>query len=188
MSVIVDNAQWAELQQNDFGSRTCAALAFWPELKRAFVDLAEHEPVKSRVKLNTTEEDPYSLTVSAGLFDLKFAADVLSDTIFYAFTSATLKRVMPRETAIFYYGAIKLTRGPWGVIDNPGPGVHKVFADDPQSVQYLPLADTVARSSLEKLLSGYPAIAALEEDAAAKAKAQEEAARKEAKRDSAGSE
>jgi hypothetical protein len=188
MSVAVDNAQWIEAQQKDFDARIGAALAFWPELKRAFVDLAEQEPVKSRVKVNTAEEDPYLLTVSAGLFDLKFAVDVLSDMVFYAFTSAALKRVIPRESAIFYHGHLKLTRGPWGVIDNPGPDVHKVFADDPQSVQYLSLADRVARASLEKLLGGYPAIAALEEAAVAKAKAQEEAAKKEARRDRPGSE
>jgi hypothetical protein len=182
MSAVVDNAQWIEARQQDFASRTGAALAFWPELKRAFVELAAQEPLQSRVKVSAAEDDPYVLTVSAGLFDLKFAVDVLSDTVFYAFTSATLKRVIPRESAIFYYGSIILTRGPWGVIDNPGPGVHKVFADDPQSVQYVSLADMVARGSVEKLLSGYPAIAALADDAAAKAKAQEEAAKKEANR------
>jgi hypothetical protein len=188
MSVIVDNAEWVEARQKDFQARTGAVLAFWPELKRAFLDLAAAEPFQSRVKVEAADEDPYLLIVSAGLFDLKFAADVLSDTVFYAFTSATLKRVIPRDTAIFHHGAIKLTRGPWGVIDNPGPDVHKVFADDPQSVQYLSLADQIARSSLEKLLGGYPSIAALDEAVAAAAKAKEEAAKKEEKRDRAGSE
>ena len=187
MSVAVDNAQWIEARQQDFASRTGAALAFWPELKRVFVELTAQEPLQSRVKVNTAEDDPYLLTVTAGLIDLKFAVDFFSDTVFYAFTSATLKRVIPRESAIFHYGSIRLTRGPWGVIDNPGPDVHKVFADDPQSVQYFSLADRIARGSLEKLLSGYPAIAALAEDAAAKVKVQEDAAKKEAKRDGSGS-
>jgi hypothetical protein len=187
MSIIVDNAKWAELQQKCFAERTGAALAFWPELKRAFLDLAGHEPVKSSVKVNVADEDPCLLVVSAGLFDLKFATDNLSDTIFYAFTSAQLKRILPTETAIFHYGQIKLTRGAWGVIDNPGEDVPKLFVDDPQSVQYLSLADQVARWGVEQLLGGYPSILGLEEAAADAADAREQAARKEAKHDSARS-
>jgi hypothetical protein len=178
MSATVDNAQWIDAQQKDFQARTGAALAFWPELKRALLDLAEDEPVNSRVDLNAPAEEPYLVIISAGLFELKFAADVLSDTIFYAFTSPTLKRVVPRDSAIFHYGQIRLTRGPWGVIDNPGAEVHKVFIDDPQSVQYLSLADQVARWGLEQLLGGYPRITALEESAV---KAQDETAKKETK-------
>jgi hypothetical protein len=188
MSVIVDNAQWIEAQQREFSARTGAALAFLPELKRAFLDLAGQEPFESRVTVNAAEEDPYMLTVSAGLFDLKFAADVLSDTIFYAFTSATLKRLIPTESAIFHYGQLKLTRGPWGVIDNIGPDVPKVFVDDPQIVQYLSLADQVARWSLEQLMGGYPSMLDLEEAAAEAEAGKEEAAKKEAKHDSAGRE
>jgi hypothetical protein len=82
MSVLVDNAQWIEAQQKQFEARTGAALAFLPELKRAFVDLAGSEPFQSRVKVNVAEEDPSLLTVSAGLFDIKFAVDVFSDTVF----------------------------------------------------------------------------------------------------------
>jgi len=180
MSTVVENAQWIEAQQKEFEARTGAALAFLPELKRAFLDLAEQEPARSRVKVHAAEEDPYLLTVCAGLFDLKFAVDIFSDTVFYSFTSATLKRVMPRESAIFHYGQLKLTRGYWGIIDSPGPEVFKTFVDDPQSVQYLPLADQVARWGLEQLFGGYPSVVALE-DAALKAK-------KEARRDGAGSE
>jgi hypothetical protein len=51
-------------------------------------------------------------------------------------------------------------------------------------VQYLSLADLVARSSLEKLLGGYASIAALGDAATAAAKVKEEAAKKEARRDS----
>jgi hypothetical protein len=185
MSVPSSNANWLEEQRAQFNTPR-AVLAFWPELKRALLELVEQEPLKSRVTVNTAEEDPYLTTVSAGVFELKFAADVLSDTVFYAFTSATLKRVIPRDTAIFHHGVLKLTRGPWGVIDNTGEEVHRVFADDPQSVHYLPLADQVARWSLEQLLGGYPSIVALEESAAAAARAKEEAAQKEAKRGVAG--
>jgi hypothetical protein len=176
MSAAVDTARWIEAQQAEFQSRTGAALAFWPELKRALLDLAEHEPVNSRVSLNAPTDEPYVVIISAGIFDLKFAADVLSDTVFYAFTSPTLKRVIPRDSAIFHHGQLKLTRGYWGVIDGPGAGVHKVFVDAPQSVQYLPLADQVARWGLEQLLGGYPRIAALEESAV---RLQAEAAKKE---------
>jgi hypothetical protein len=183
MSPVVDNAQWIEAQQKDFQARTGAALAFWPELKRALLDLAEDEPVSSRVSLNASADEPYVFIISAGIFELKFAADVLSDTIFYAFTSPTLKRVMPRESAIFHHGQLKLTRGPWGVIDNHGAEVHKVFIDDPQSVQYLSLADQVARWGLEQLLGGYPKIAALQEPVV---KSQEESTKKETKDGSAG--
>ena len=185
MSVVPDNAQWIKAQQTAFQARTGAAIAFWPELKRAFVDLAEHEPVKGHVRVNVAEEDPCLLTVTAGLFDLKFATDNLSDTVFYSFTSAQLKRLIPTESAIFHYGQMKLTRGPWGVIDNPGEDVPKVFVDDPQSVQYLSLADQVARWSLEQLLGGYPSILGLEEAATIAEEAREKAAKKEAKRDTA---
>jgi hypothetical protein len=184
MSVVVDNTRWIEAQQAEFSARTGAALAFLPELKRAFLDLTGREPFQGRVEENAADEDPYLLTVSAGLFDLKFAVDVMSDTVFYAFTSATLKRVMCRESAIFHHGALKLTRGAWGIIDNPGADVHRVFAADPQGVQYLPLADEVARWSLEQLLGGYPRVVALEDAVRAK----KEAATKEAKHDSAGRE
>ena len=47
------------------------------------------------------------LTLSAGLFDLKLACDPLSDIVFYAFTSSSLKRLIPRESAIFYRWATK---------------------------------------------------------------------------------
>jgi hypothetical protein len=184
MSVTLDNGQWVEEQQAEFKARTGAGLAFLPELKRALLELAEHEPFLSRVRVNAAEEDPYLVSVCAGLFELKFAVDVLSDTVFYAFTSATLKRVIPTDSAIFHYGQMKLTRGYWGVIDGPGEEVHTVFIDDPQGVQYSPLADRVARWSLERLMGGYAAIQALEEAASAAAEAKEEAAKKEAKRDS----
>jgi hypothetical protein len=185
MSTVAGNEQWIEMQQKEFEARTGAALALLPELKRAFLDLAEHEPAKSRVTVHVADEDPYLLTVRAGVFDLKFAADIFSDTVFYSFTSATLKRVIPRDSAIFHHGQLKLTRGPWGVIDNPGPDVSKVFADDPQGVQYFSLADRVARWGLEQLFGGYSSIVALEE---AVAKTKEAAVEKEARRDSAGSE
>ena len=45
--------------------------------------------------------------VSAGLFDLKLAADALSDTVFYAFTSTTLKKLIPTESAIYLLRAIE---------------------------------------------------------------------------------
>jgi hypothetical protein len=188
MSAVADNTPWIEAQQKEFSARTGAGLAFLPELKRAFLDLVEHEPFQGRVEVNAAEEDPYLLTVSAGLFDLKFAVDVLSDTVFYAFTSATLKRLIPTESAIFHYGQLKLTRGPWGVIDNIGPDVPKVFVAAPQSVQDFPLADQVARWSLEQLMGGYPSVLNLEEAAAEAEEGKEEAAKKEAKHDSAGRE
>jgi hypothetical protein len=96
--------------------------------------------------------------------------------------------VVPRESAIFHHGSLRLTRGYWGVVDGPGPDIYKTFVDDPQSVQYLALADQVARWSLEQLLGGYASIVALDDAAAAAAKAKEEAAKKEARRDSARSE
>lgn len=180
MSAADANTQWAEFQQAAFLSRSGAALAFWPELKRALNELIEHEPFKGHVKIHTSEEYPYLLTVSAGLFDLKFAADVMSDIIFYAFTSAALKRIIPRDSAIFHRGVLRVSKGYWGLIDNVGPDVHKIFAENPEAVRHFSLADQVARYCLEKLLGGYPVIAELADDA----KAKEEAAKKEAKRDS----
>jgi hypothetical protein len=169
---------WITARQTDFAGRTGAAVAFWPELKRALLELIEEEPIRSRVQINVLPEEPNLLIVSAGLFELKFAADVLSDTIFYAFTSTLLKKLIPRESAIFHHGHLNLSRGPWGVIDNPGPEVHKTFVAEPDSVETFPLADQVARWSLEQLLGGYPKIAALE---AAVAQKKEAAAKKEAK-------
>ena|ERR1700728_972231 len=187
MSPIVDTEQWLEAQQKDLQDRTGAVLAFWPELKRALLDLADDEPVSSRVSLNASADEPYVFIISAGFFELKFAADVLSDTIFYAFTSPTLVEMMPRESAIFHHGMMKLTRGAWGVIDNHGDGVDKVFIDDPQSVQYLPLADQVARWGLEQLLGGYPRIAALEDAVVtAREESTKESAKKESKDGAAG--
>jgi hypothetical protein len=179
--VSIQDDQWIESRAVEFQARTGSAQSFLPELKRAFLDLTAHEPFLSRVKVNVAEEDPSLLTVNAGLFELKFAADFLSDTVFYAFASSTLKKLVPRESAIFHHGVLKLSKGPWGVMDNPGVDVHKTFIAEPQSVQYFPLADQVARWSLEQLLGGYPSIAALEESTIAAAKAREEAAKKEAK-------
>jgi hypothetical protein len=185
MSTNVDHSEWFLAKQQEFKFRPHAVLGFFPELKSVFLDLVEHEPFKGRVVVHVAEEDPYLLTVSAGLFDLKFAADVFGDIIFYSFTSALLKRVICRESAIFHYGQMKLKKTPWGVIDGPGEGVHKFFVEAPQSVQFFSLADQVARWGLEQLFGGYASIVALEE---AVAKTKEAAVEKEARRDSAGSE
>lgn len=178
MSFLLTNQQWAEARQKEFAERAGAVVAFWPELKRAFRDLVELEPAKSHVILAPQDDSPQLFTVTAGLFDLKLAADPLSDTVFYAFTSSTLKKLIPTESAIYHYGQLKLTRGIWGIIDSPGDEVHRVFAEDPQSVEHFPLADRFAQWALEQLLAGYPAITALEEAAAA----EEHAAGKNAQR------
>ncbi len=182
MSGLLTNTQWAEARQKDFAERTGAVLAFWPEMKRAFLELAALEPAKSHITLAPEDDDPQFFVISAGLFDLKLTADALTDTVFYAFTSSTLKKLIPTESAIYHYGQLKLTRGLWGVIDSTGDEVHQVFADDPQTVENFPLADRFAQWALDQLLGGYPAITALEEAAAEKAEAEEEAAKKEAKR------
>ena len=182
MTTLLTNAQWAEARQKEFAERTEAMKAFWPELKRAFLELCALEPAKSHVIVVPEDANPRVFALASGLFDLKLAADPLSDTVFYAFTSSTLKRLVPTESAIYHYGQLKVTRGPWGVIDGPGDEVHKVFADDPQSVEHFPLADRFAQWALDQLLSGYPAIVALEEAAAANAEAKEKATKKEAKR------
>ncbi len=181
MSASVANAEWVAAQQKSFAERTGAMLAFWPEFRSVLNELVEHEPAKGRIKIDSPDGEPYLLTLSAGLFDLKIAADALSDTIFYAFTSASLKKVIPRESAIFHHGQLKLTRGLWGVIDGPGTGIPKVFVDDPQGVKYFSLADRFARWCVEELLGGYAAISGLEDAAIAAAKAKEESAKKEAK-------
>lgn len=180
MSSLLTNAQWAEARQKDFAERTGAARAFWPEMKRAFLELAALEPAKSHIVVAPQDDEhPHLFMVSAGVFDLKLAIDPLSDTVFYAFTSSTLKKLVPTESAIYHYGQLKLARGLWGVIDSTGDEVHQVFADDPQTVENFPLADRFAQWALDQLLGGYPAITALEEAAAAKAEADEEAAKKE---------
>lgn len=181
MKVAVNNSEWLEAQQKSFAERSGAVLAFWPEFRRAISELVEQEPVKGRIAVSSKDGEPYLLTLSAGLFDLKIAADLLSDTLFYAFTSASLKRMIPRESAIFHNGQLKLSRGYWGVIDGPGVGIAKVFVDNPQGVEYFPLADRFAQWCVEGLLGGYSAIIAREESAIAEAKAKEEAAKKEAK-------
>lgn len=182
MSFLLTNQQWGDARQKEFAERAGAVAAFWPEMKRAFQELAELEPAKSHVIFAPEDENPHLFVLSAGLFDLKLAADPLSDTVFYAFTSKTLKKLLPTESAIYHYGQLKLSRGVWGVIDSPGDEVHQVFADDPQTVKDFPLADRFAQWALDTLLGGYPAIVALEEAASAKAEADEQAARKEAKR------
>ena len=180
MSGLLTNTQWAEAKQKEFVERTGAVRAFWPEMKRAFLELAALEPAKSHITLAPQDDNPHLFVLSAGLFDLKLAADALIDTVFYAFTSSTLKKLIPTESAIYHYGQLKLTRGLWGVIDSTGDEVHQVFADDPQTVEDFPLADRFAQWALDQLLGGYPAITALEEAAAAKAEVDEGAAKKEA--------
>ena len=182
MTVLLTNQQWAEARQKEFATRVGAVIDFWPDLKRAFRDLVEREPAKSHVILAPQEENPHLFVLTAGLFDLKLAADALSDTVFYAFTSSTLKKLIPSESAIYHYGQLKLTRGIWGIIDNPGDEVHKIFAEDPQDVAAFPLADRFAQWALEQLLAGYPAIVALEEAAADKAAAEGHAAHNAAER------
>jgi hypothetical protein len=183
VSALLTNAQWAEARQKEFAARTGAVRAFWPELKRAFLDLAALEPAKSHIVVSPQDDEhPHLFVVSAGVFDLKLAADPLSDTIFYAFTSSTLKKLVPTESAIYHYGQLKVARGLWGIIDGPGDEVHQVFADDPQTVEQFPLAARFAQWALDQLLCGYPAITALDEAVAEKAEAEEEAAKKEAKR------
>lgn len=182
MNALLTNTQWAEARQKDFAERTNAVLAFWPELKRAFLDLAVLEPAKSHIVVSPQDdEQPHLFVISAGVFDLKLAADPLSDTVFYAFTSSSLKKLIPTETAIYHYGQVKLTRGLWGVVDGPGGEVHQIFADDPQTVKDFPLANRFAQWAIDQLLGGFPAITALEEGVAAKAEAEEQAAKKEAK-------
>jgi hypothetical protein len=175
VSAALANAEWAAAQQKSFAERIGAVMAFWPEFRSAINELVEQEPAKGRIRIESPEGEPYLLTLSAGLFDLKIAADGLSDTVFYAFTSAALKKVIPRESAIFHHGHLKLTRGPWGVIDGPGVGISKVFVDDPQGVQYVSLADRFARWCVEELLGGYATISGLEESVIAAAKAKKEA-------------
>lgn len=182
MSFLYTNQQWAEARQKEVAERPRAVAAFWPEMKRAFQELAALEPAKSHILVAPEDENPHLFVVSAGLFDLKLAADPLSDTVFYAYTSSTLKKLVPSDSAIYHYGQLRLARGIWGVIDSPGDEVHKIFADDPQTVKDFPLADRFAQWALDTLLGGYPAITALEEAAAAKAEADEQAARKEAQR------
>lgn len=182
MSKLLTNEQWAEARQKEFAKHSDAVLAFWPELKRAFLDLTALEPAKSHVIVAAEDVNPHIFMLTAGLFDLKLAADPLSDTVFYAFTSSTLKRLLPTESAIYHCGQLKLARGLWGVIDSAGDEVHNVFADDPQTVEHFPLADRFAQWALDLLLGGYPAITGFEEAAAAKAEAEGEAAEKEAKR------
>lgn len=182
MTFLLTNQKWAEARQKDFAERAGAVVAFWPELKRAFLDLTALEPAKSHVIVAPEGENPHLFVLTAGLFDLKLAADPLSDTVFYAFTSSTLKKLIPTESAIYHYGQLKLARGLWGIIDSPGDEVHQVFADDPQTVEQFPLADRFAQWALDQLLGGYPAIIALEEAAADKAEVEEHAAKKEANR------
>lgn len=182
MSFLLTNQQWAEARQKEFAERNGAIFTFWPELKTAFSGLVVKEPAASHVILASEGDNPNLLVLTAGLFDLKLAAEPLSDTVFYAFTSSTLKKLIPSESAIYHYGQLKLARGMWGVIDNPGDEVHRIFADDPQSVQDFPLADRFAQWALDQLLAGYPAIVALEEAAADKAAAEERAATQDSKR------
>jgi hypothetical protein len=179
MSTLQGTEQWLEEQQEEFANRTGAAVAFWPEFRSTVNQLLEEEPAKGRVAVYSSEEDPNLLTLSAGLFDLKLACDTLSDTVFYAFTSSTLKTLVPRESAIFSNGQLNLVRGYWGVIDSPGPDVAKVFADDPQTVEHFPLASRFAQWCIEQLLGGFKRISALEK--AAVARTNEGAAKKEAK-------
>lgn len=181
MSKLLTNEQWAEAREKEFAKHPGAVLAFWPEVKRAFLDLTALEPAKSHVIVAPDDASPHIFVLTAGLFDLKLAADPLSDTVFYAFTSSTLKRLLPTDSAIYHCGQLKLARGLWGVIDGPGNNVHKVFADDPQTVKQFPVADRFAQWALDLLLGGYPAIAGFEHAAVAK-KAGEEAAKKEARR------
>jgi len=182
MNKLLTNAQWAEARQKEFTKHPGAVLAFWPELKRALLDLTALEPAKSHVIVAPDDASPHIFVLTAGLFDLKLAADPLSDTVFYAFTSSTLKRLLPTDSAIYHCGQLKLARGLWGVIDGPGDQVPKVFADDPQTVEQFPLADRFAQWALDLLLGGYPAITRFEEAAAARTESQEQAAKKEAKR------
>lgn len=182
MSFLLTNQQWAEARQKQFAERTGAVVAFWPDLKRAFLELTSIEPAKSHVIVAPENENPHLFVLTAGLFDLKLAADPLSDTVFYAFTSSTLKKLIPTESAIYHYGQLKLARGIWGIIDSLGDEVHQVFAEDPQTVEQFPLADRFAQWVLDQLLGGYPAIITLEEAAAEKAEAEEKAAKKEANR------
>jgi hypothetical protein len=180
VSTLLRNPQWVETQQEEFAARSGAALAFWPEFRSVINELLEEEPAKGRIKVHTSDDEPHLLRLSAGPFDLKLACDALSDIVFYAFTSAALKKLIPRESAIFYYSQLKLARGYWGIIDAPGAGVSRVFADDPQTVEHFPLAARFAQWCIEQLLGGYTKIAALEETkiALARAKAKAESARK----------
>lgn len=182
MTILLTNAQWAEARQKDFAERTGAMKAFWPELKRAFLDLCALEPARSHVIVAHEDANPRVFALTAGLFDLKLTADPLTDTVFYAFTSPTLKRLIPTDSSIYHFGQLKVTRGMWGVIDTPGDEVRKVFADDPQSVEHFPLADRFAQWALDQLLGGYPAIVALEDAIETKVEAKGKAAKKEAKR------
>src|ERR1700752_1836369 len=182
MTTLLTNAQWAEARQKELAERTAAMKAFWPELKRAILDLCALEPAKSHIIVAHEDANPRLFALTAGLFDLKLTVDPLSDTVFYAFASSTLKKIVPTESAIYHYGQLKVTRGLWGVIDGPGDEVHRVFADDPQSVEHFPLADRFAQWALDQLLGGYPAVLALEETAAARADTGRKAAKKEAKR------
>ncbi|MFT4112036.1 hypothetical protein [Silvibacterium sp.] len=153
---------WLEELNDALEARTGAGAAFWPELKHARTTLAEAEPISKYVTITVTEEEAHLLTVAAGLFKLKFALDTLSDTLIYSFISEELLDVLPLESEILHYGVIHLKQSPWGVIDGPDEDVTTYFVDDPQAVQYDPLAEQVARWGIEALLGGYEQIAELE--------------------------
>ncbi|GGH11175.1 hypothetical protein [Silvibacterium dinghuense] len=165
---------WLEEQTESLAARTGAGAAFWPQLQAALHSLAAAEPIAAHVTVAVAEEEPWLLTASAGLFTLKFALDTLSDTLIYSFVSDELLEVLPLESEILHYGVMHLRQSPWGVIDGPDEDVSTYFVDDPQSVQYDPLAEQVARWGLEALLGGFEQIAELEALAAEEEEDEEE--------------
>lgn len=163
----ISNAEWLETQRQLHAERIAAVSAFWPEFQRACREFTDAEPFRGLVQLHAEAEEPRILILSAGLFDLKVAADPASDTVIYAFTSSTLTRLFPRETgetAVFANGVVKLTRGYWGVIDLPHERAPQTFVAEPQAVEKLPLADRFTRWCFEQLLGGYVTIHALAEE------------------------
>jgi len=157
---------WLEELKDNLDARTGAGATFWPELKAALTELAAAGPVAEFVTVTVTEEEPYLLSATAGLFTLRFLLDELSDTLMYSFSSDELLEVLPLESEILHYGVMHLKQSPWGVIDGPDEDVSTYFVDDPQAVEYDPLAEQVARWGIEALLGGYEQIAELEAMAA----------------------
>ncbi|HEX3471082.1 MAG TPA: hypothetical protein VHT28_07835 [Silvibacterium sp.] len=178
MSALVSNSQWLETAKAEFAARTGAALTFWSEFRKSILELTGKEPARHLIAIHASDDEPNLISLSVGLFDLKLACDSLSNIVFYAFSSESLKNLTARKSAIFFHGQLNLVRGAWGVVDNPGIGVPRIFADDPQTVEKFPLADRFAQWCIEQLLGGYNKIAALEEAQIAAARARTESARK----------
>jgi hypothetical protein len=65
MSKLLTNEPWAEAQQKEFAEPPGAVLAFWPEVKRAFLDLTALEPAKSHVIVAAEDVNPHMAKAEA---------------------------------------------------------------------------------------------------------------------------